>query len=186
VRKQREQFEIEKFEAVEEAILKEKQAAEARLEEQRKRYESKYEDLNEKWVNKLNMSLQEHKAKFNKEIEKTIQLSCEQVASEKNLEIERLKDIYENKLDLSKFELQLKLDDIAALNSKLNALNYENDQLKEMIEELKEELAVTITRFSHLKKNDNDFLFPVSLNGMEIKRMKEKTAENINLTKSKK
>jgi uncharacterized phage infection (PIP) family protein YhgE len=159
---------------------------EVRLEEQRKKYENKYEELNEKWLTKLNVSIQEQRAKFNKEIEKTIQLSCEQVVSDKNEEIEKLKDVYENKLDLAKFDLQLKLDDISQLKSKINALNYENDQLKEMIEDLKNELQNCITRFSHLKKNDNDFLFPVNTSSLENKKIKEKTNDNIQLTKLKK
>lgn len=126
--------------------------------------------MNEKWIGKLNSSLQEQRAKLNKEIEKTIQLSCEQLISDKNNELEKIRDEYEAKLDLSKFEIQLKLDDIAQLNGKVSALNYENDELKAMIEELKQELQSVITRFSYLKKNDNDFLFPVNTSNIELKK----------------
>ena len=55
-----------------------------------------------------------------------------------------------------------------------------------MIEDLKNELQNCITRFSHLKKNDNDFLFPVNTSSLENKKIKEKTNDNIQLTKLKK
>lgn len=117
-------------------------------------------------------------------MEKTIQLNCEQIISEKNAELESLRDVYENKIDLVKFELQLKMDDIAHLNGKISSLNYENDQLKEMIDDLKEELQSCITRFSHLKKNDNDFLFPVNTSNMESKKHNN-NIEGIKLTTNK-
>lgn len=120
------------------------------------------EELSKTWIDKLNQSLQELRASLNKESEKLRLNSCEKVRAEKDIEIEQVKDNYENKLDKWKVDIQKKLDDIAQLNVKLNAYQNENEQLRLFINELRQEFQNCIEHFSHLKKKEADFLFPIT------------------------
>ena len=162
VTKLREQFDIEKKDAVEQALKAEKIQSNNRLEEQRKSYESKMDELSKNWIDKLNKSLQELRTSLNKEAEKLRLNSCEKVRTEKNVEIELIKEGYENKLDKWKIDYQVKLDDLSQLNVKLNTLHTENEQLRIFINELRQEFQNCIEHFSHLKKKEADFLFPIT------------------------
>lgn len=132
------------------------------MEEQRKSHEAKMEELSKSWIDKLNQSLHELRAQLNKEAEKLRLNSCEKVRTEKNVEIEHLKDTFENKLEKWKIDYQKKLDDLAQLNVKLSTLHNENEQLRIFINDLRQEFQNCIEHFSHLKKKEADFLFPIT------------------------
>ena len=120
------------------------------------------EELSKSWIDKLNQSLQELRTNLNKEAEKLRVNSCEKVRVEKNIEIEHVKETYENKLDKWKVDFQLKLDELAQLNVKQSTLQNENEQLRLFISELRQEFQNCIEHFSHLKKKEADFLFPLT------------------------
>ena len=160
VAKLKQKFEIEKKDAIEKTIQKEKIIASSNLDEQRKVYEAKLNDLNENWANKLHTNLHDLRVSLNKEYEKVILNNCEQVRVEKNGELEKLREEYENKLDKNKVEYQIKLEEITQLNMKLNSLHEENEQLRAFINELRQEFQNCIEHFAHLKKKEADFLFP--------------------------
>ena len=162
VRKLKEEFEIEKRDAIDQALRNEKMHSQARLDEQRKDYEAKMNELSKNWIDKLNQSLQELRTSLNKEAEKLRLNSCEKVRSEKNAEIENIKEAYETKIDKWKIDYQVKLDDLSQLNIKLSSLQVENEQLRVFINELRQEFQNCIEHFSHLKKKEADFLFPIT------------------------
>lgn len=112
----------------------------------------------------MHTNLHDLRVNLNKDYEKVILNNCEQVRVEKNGELEKLREEYENKLDKNRVDYQIKVEEITQLNLKLNSLQEENEQLRVFINELRQEFQNCIEHFSHLKKKEADFLFPITDN----------------------
>jgi hypothetical protein len=161
VKKLKAEADIEKARAVEEAIQKEQDTAQILLNDQSRIHEQKIIELNEVKLNELNQKLEELKEKLTSEYEKLIVVHVEKVIEEKNAEIAGIIERFEKMLLQEAERYQLKLDDIEVLNSKIIELNEEICQLKDIIEGVRDEYQNCIAHFSHLKKKEADFLFPV-------------------------
>lgn len=107
----------------------------------------------------MNNSLQELKVKLNKEKDKAVQMAIEQVKHEEELKTEKLIDSYENKIDSFKEELKSKYELISELNSRISSLQYENQELKNLIDDLRSEFQKFIETFTHMKQGEGEFLF---------------------------
>ncbi len=122
-------------------------------------FEKKVDVLNDEWVVKLNNALQELKVKLNIEKERAIQLAIEQTKHEEQLKLEKCIDNYENKLDNLKDELNSKYDLVTELNSRISSLQYENQELKSLLEDVRSEFQKFIEQYSNLKQGEGEFLF---------------------------
>lgn len=136
------------------AVKTQTETMEAKLDEQKKFYENKIEDLNEKWLNKLHQNQSELRLRLTKETERQFLLNNQQMKFEKNKEIEDVREKYETELDSLKSDYQSKKSDLSQMRARIDLLNYENDQLKSIVQELKEELKNCIERFSMRAKNE--------------------------------
>ncbi len=122
-------------------------------------YEKKIEVLNDDWVVNLNNSLQELKQKLNIEKEKAVQLAVKQAKGEEQLKLEKCIQSYENKLDLLKDELNSKYDLVSELNSRIGALQYENQELRNLLDDVRSEFQKFIEQYVNLKQGEGEFLF---------------------------
>ena len=125
----------------------------AKLEEQKCAYENKLHDLNENWLNKLNSSLQELRTKLNRDSDKALQLNSQQLIHEKGLELEQFKYEHDKEVDTLKSDIEIKQNTINEMSTKYRVLDYENDQLKAIIRELRDELKCCIDYFATIKND---------------------------------
>lgn len=138
----------ERAEAVDRAVKEERAAMELKLDAQKKMYEKQMDELNESWHGKFKQSQTELRSKLSKDAEKQSSLHSEQIKFEKNKEIEEIRETYEKELDTLRSDYRDKKNGVAQMRSKIDVLNYENEQLKEIVQELRQELKSCIEHFS--------------------------------------
>ena len=103
--------------------------------------------------------MQELKFKLNLEKEKAVQLAIKQTKEEEQVKLDKCIDNYENKLDILKDELNSKYDLVSELNSRISTLQYENQELKGLLDDMRSEFQKFIEQYVNLKHGEADFLF---------------------------
>jgi chromosome segregation ATPase len=130
-----------------------------KLEGQKKSHQKIYDELNESWCIKLNQSIQELRHKFTKESEKAVEFNKQQIKFEMNQKTDKLTDYYEKELDKLNSQIKNKTEELLQINAKVNMLQYENDQLNTIVQELREELKGCIDYFATIKNGDTEAKF---------------------------
>ncbi len=146
---------------MEEAIQKEQETAKKLLQEQSQLHEKKIAELNAVKLAELNQKLEELQKKVTTEYEQLIVIHVEKVINEKTLEIQKIVEGYENELAEAEDRFQLKLSEMKELNVRIAELENYIGQLKEVIDDVRDEYQNCIAHFAHLKKKEADFLFPM-------------------------
>lgn len=158
----REEFEADKQDAVEKAVEKQEASVANTLDEQKRYYEAKIARLNENWLGKLNQSHQDLRRKLNNQFEKEMRLNAEQINRERDAEIEAIRVEMGKEVEAKEVKHKQELEEIACVEPKLKACLAENDELKRTIVEVTAEFQKCIQHFSHLKKEEAEFLFPLT------------------------
>lgn len=160
----KEDFKNEKRSAIEQELKEYQSIAKEALEKQKHLYDEKIETVNANWEAKLAASKNELTKKLSEEFAQEMQLKERAIEARKNSEINELKNLFEKQLKLKEAEFQSKLDSYKVLNAQFDAMTKENNILKERIGELRAEFQTCIQRFSKLRKEESDFLFPLDIN----------------------
>lgn len=148
--------------AINEAIIVEKKLANRQLDDQRKIYEKKLADLNESWTKKLTQQLKDQEVQLKQKFDNELKANNEILHQAKINEINDLNKMYEKKIDSLKDEISLKIDEINRLNLNIIDINSENEDLKIILNNLTLEFKSCIQRFTHLNKEEAEFLFPIT------------------------
>ena len=148
--------------AINEAIIVEKKLANRQLDDQRKIYEKKLADLNESWTKKLIQQLKDQEVQLKQKFDNELKANNEILHQAKINEINDLNKMYEKKIDSLKDEISLKIDEINRLNLNIIDINSENEDLKIILNNLTLEFKSCIQRFTHLNKEEAEFLFPIT------------------------
>lgn len=154
-------FEREKSELVDRTVLAERNAAEDRLHQQKLSYEKKIDDVNQYWRQEMNKCVQELTDKSKRETERAVKLNTQRMEDELKRELANVSHSYEERLERVRCEGKSKLDEIDELNSRLSLMKLQNEELKKCVEEIRESFQSCIEHFTHLKKKEADFLFPL-------------------------
>lgn len=83
-----------------------------------------------------------------KDAERQFTLNNEQLLAAKNEEIDEIKVIYERELDTLRSDYSSKKNDLVQMRRRIDMHNYENEQLKTIVHELRMELKNVIEHFS--------------------------------------
>ncbi len=148
--------------AINEAIIVEKKLANRQLDDQRKIYEKKLADLNESWTKKLTQQLKDQEVQLKQKFDNELKANNEILHQAKINEINDLNKMHEKKIDSLKDEISLKIDEINRLNLNIIDINSENEDLKIILNNLTLEFKSCIQRFTHLNKEEAEFLFPIT------------------------
>jgi hypothetical protein len=155
-------MEPEKVYAINQAIIVEKQLANRQLEDQRKIYEKKMADLNDSWTKKLAQHLRDQEAQLKLRFDNELKANNEIFNQIKLNELNDLSKMYEKKIDSLKDDISLKIDEINRLNLNIIDINSLNEDLKIILNDLRLEFKSCIQRFTHLNKEEAEFLFPIT------------------------
>jgi hypothetical protein len=147
--------EEERKNAVERTKVEERKTMHLELEAQKKIYEKEKDSLNEVWHAKFKQSQAELRAKLDKDAEKRFSLTREQIKFEKNKEIDELRETYEKELNTLRSDYSDKNNDLLKMRSRIDGLNFENEQLKAIVQELRQELKECIEHFSIKSRSGN-------------------------------
>ena len=162
--KMNEDFERDKSESIEKVMNKQKEEEIAKLEKQKREYEDIIEKLNQEWKEKMTKNETELREKLTEKWQKEKELREADWQWKKNLEFDELKSTFEKQLILAEIEHQKKIDSYSHLSDELNQAFEENENLKKKIHDIREEFKACIERFSRLKKEEVEFLFPIETN----------------------
>ncbi len=162
MKKLRQDLEPEKVHAINEAVIIEKQLANRQLDDQRKIYEKRLADLNDSWTKKLAKHLNDQENQLKTRFDHELKVNNEILHQEKLKEIDDLNKMYQKKINKLKGEITLKIDEINRLNLNIIDINSMNEDLKIVLNDLTLEFKSCIQRFTHLDKEEAEFLFPIT------------------------
>jgi chromosome segregation ATPase len=159
-----EDFKLDKAESIEKVINKQKEEEIANLGKQRRAYEVEIEKLNKEWKQKMDEREKELREKLTEKFEKETSLREADLEWKKNLEFDKLKATFEKQLKLTEIEYQRKIDSYSSLSAELKSALEDNENLKKKIQAIREDFQTCIERFSSLRKEEAEFLFPIEIN----------------------
>ena len=157
-----EEFDLEKKKEIEMALKLKETSAKSKLDKQKRYYEAKLSRMNENWTARLNESHQELRCKLNNQFENEMKLNAEKWRRECDAEMESLRVEFGKQVELNEARHRREMDEMIMMQLKLQTSLDENVKLRQTIAAVTAEFQKCIQRFSHMRKEEAEFLFPIS------------------------